>query len=230
MIVQTLTSDTAPVRVHIHHDENAEPPDYCGQSYVYRRYDRRGVFEPIGHVDTCCGGTDTERDALLTLVETLTDGYTVEWFADADQWGSPIGWVDVPALDLQDALTLISAMHGDVVSIDTEQPHNDTTTYLAITTRAQCAAWQVDPEQAATSATDTLETWRQWATGDVYGITGEVATTVTYTDPLGVEHVEVEWDAAPDGNVWGLYGDDYAEQEARALLASLAEEVKEATA
>jgi len=47
-----------------------------------------------------------------------------------------------------------------------------------------------------------LETWRQYLEGDVYGY--------VVKDPSGNE--------TDDGSLWGLYGSEYAEQEARAAL------------
>jgi hypothetical protein len=63
---------------------------------------------------------------------------------------------------------------------------------------------------------DLLHDVRVWAEGDVWGVGLEKRVTWS-TEDEDYEDMD-QWEETPDGFVWGFYGHEYAEQEARDLL------------
>lgn len=68
-----------------------------------------------------------------------------------------------------------------------------------------------------------LDAWYAWATGDVWGIRVERSTGYVKTWEDGTVEDGREWVTVDDTEVWGYYGRDDAEDQARQTLKNVAE-------
>jgi hypothetical protein len=85
--------------------------------------------------------------------------------------------------------------------------------YLAFDT----AAWREEVGVGESfEAEDILYDVRAWAEGDVWGVGLEKKVTWS-TEEEDYEDFD-QWEETPDGFVWGYYGHEYAEEEARGML------------
>jgi hypothetical protein len=86
--------------------------------------------------------------------------------------------------------------------------------YLAFDT----AAWreEVGAPLKSLEKEDYLSEVRSWAEGDVWGVGVEKRVRWS-TDEEDYEDMDT-WEETPDGFVWGYYGQQWAEEEARGML------------
>lgn len=68
------------------------------------------------------------------------------------------------------------------------------------------------------AARDSLKEVQAWAEGDVWGVAVQELVTYTKTYSSGDEETGEEWVTVDDTSVWGFYGAEYAEQQAREEL------------
>ena len=76
-------------------------------------------------------------------------------------------------------------MFHDVVSFDYLSRRDDIV--FGVVTRQQADSWGCEPEYVEGAATDALETYRQWADGEVYGV------------------IVVRQEDGAEGSLWGIY-------------------------
>lgn len=184
------------LRVRLVPEDCREQPDWDGQSYVWginSSYYRTDVTHL--HSDGAYG----KNKNVPSVHHALVDAFA--------RWGHDL-----------DTVERYVRMFYDVVSFDFIQPYNDPYIYLAITTRDLAVSWGCEPdaETVRQSAKDTLDSWRQYAEGDVYGYV--VESRVRWTNDQNDDEMDT-WEGTEDGSLWGLYGREYAESEARGALA-----------
>jgi hypothetical protein len=168
-------------------------------------------------------------DGQGTVVYLDRAGATVQHPSKGDDHGIAYAWEHWSDMELIERY--LRMFHG-VIGFDYFDTQDGK--YVVIVTAKDLAEWgfadladyrasNPKPEHA-NPASQVMVAWQAWADGDVYGYTVERATIVhtvtTRLDGSRVGEIEVEDGWEDVESVWGFYGREDAESEAKAALQS----------
>lgn len=199
MTYEEIVEEQGKFRAVIVNDECPSEPDWDGQAAVLSLYTQHYSFD----VEAKNSAGEGFEHALSHFNEMTLDGLEV----------------------FERYLRIFHGTKGFSV-IEADYRSTDYT-YIAFDTAKLREEWGNSDEYldglAAEGKLDTLckgdlDAWYAWATGDVWGIRVERSTGFVKTYEDGSVEDGREWVTVEDTEVWGYYGQDDAEEQARAAL------------
>lgn len=163
--------------------------------------------DPRNSWDLVCEIADVHHQldvrAYVTNLITHTKGFKVAELIVAtasgdDQWYSPLS--DLIEDDDDVRRTWLEQLKPELLVKEFWSGYRDEYKYVAHTTPDMCAKLGVDWSKAEEAMDSEIETFCQWADGDVYGYVIEAA------DPPEDPDDEPEWEETD--SCWGFYGSD----------------------
>lgn len=121
----------------------------------------------------------------------------------------------------------VRIFHGTIsFNVNKANYHDTDYTYIAFDTAKLREEWghttesveAMTPEELSNLSKVDLDAWYAWATGDVWGVRVERSTGFVKTWEDGTVEDGREWLTVEDTNVWGYYGQDDAEEQAKEAL------------
>ena len=189
-----------------------------------------GKFRAVIEIDECPSEPDWDGQAAVLSL------YTQHYSNDVEAKNSAGERFDVALRRLRESCSggvmvferYLRIFHGTKsFTIHSADYRNTDYTYIAFDTAKLREEWEVDDERVATLEAEgklntlskvDLDAWYAWATGDVWGIRVERSTGYVKTYDDGSVEDGREWVTVDDTDVWGYYGQDDAEEQARAAL------------
>lgn len=207
MTYRELVEETETHRAFIVADPYPEEPDWDGQAHIL-------YLDPRCHASYCDAGTVSVRHADYGRSGEAED------LASALQHAFHRHPCDGPDWEL--AERYLRAFYG-AVSFDYMSWGDGALVFVV--THGLAYAWGCPTELAHETAGAAMQAWTQYAEGDVWGAVVEqlfhehVERTSAYWG-LTEEKDRDVWDEVE--SVWGYYGIEYAQEQAREMLAAYA--------